>query len=380
MIGNDVFQNRTSRALAAESYLPQLDGLRAISVLIVITVHMHDQIWDWLAGNHGVTIFFVLSGFLITTLSLREEERKGRLNLAAFYVRRCFRIFPAYYAVLGLYFVLIVGLGVRSDKSAAFFKVLPYYLTYLQEIPLILWGQNGALQRPFFQSWSLGIEEKFYLLWPILAFVLLARRTRLRIWFTAGLTIAFAATRSSHGVGLILFQYYPIFVGCLAAIAVHDKRATQRIATLSRPWAATLVLAVFATTHLLVLRFPTLDYLYPFAAAALILSVVAGDNWIRRLLSTKPLVFVGTLSYGIYLVHVLCLNIAERVFRPGTGRIEISILAFISSCLISIAAAYVLAQTVERPFRRFGRTLSQRLQNTRPIPGKQSTIAAAAQP
>src|SRR6516225_1632317 len=86
-------------------YLPELDGLRAISVLLVVSVHLHDfeTVWKWLAGWQGVTVFFVLSGYLITTLSLREEEQRGSLSLAAFYVRRSLRIFPLYYFVLAVY-------------------------------------------------------------------------------------------------------------------------------------------------------------------------------------------------------------------------------------------------------------------------------------
>src|SRR5262249_10191392 len=90
-------------------YLDELDGLRALSVLMVVSVHMHDKpiVWHWLGGWQGVTVFFVLSGYLITTLSLREEAKRGALSIPAFYIRRSFRIFPLYYFVLALYCLLI---------------------------------------------------------------------------------------------------------------------------------------------------------------------------------------------------------------------------------------------------------------------------------
>src|SRR5262249_24862992 len=148
-------------------YLPELDGLRAVSVLLVVSVHMHDRVWDWLAGGSGVTVFFVLSGYLITTLSLREEGQFGSLHLTAFYIRRCFRIFPMYYAVLVAYCLLILIVHIDYDRKAQMLQgALPWYLVYMQEVPFFYGvpDAGGVLQKsnvPFYQSWSLGIEEKF---------------------------------------------------------------------------------------------------------------------------------------------------------------------------------------------------------------------------
>ena len=86
----------------ARKRIKELDGLRAIAVLLVVTVHMHDKVWTRLNGGLGVVIFFVLSGYLITMLALREEEARGGLDFTAFYIRRTFRIFPLYYVVLAV--------------------------------------------------------------------------------------------------------------------------------------------------------------------------------------------------------------------------------------------------------------------------------------
>src|SRR5262245_22779203 len=96
-------------------YIPELDSLRAFSVLLVVTAHVYDADrpwWRWFAGGQGVTIFFLLSGYLITTLALHEEDRRGAISLAAFYIRRSLRIFPMYYFTLALYAMLLLGLGV----------------------------------------------------------------------------------------------------------------------------------------------------------------------------------------------------------------------------------------------------------------------------
>jgi peptidoglycan/LPS O-acetylase OafA/YrhL len=155
-------------------YFPELDGLRAFCALLVITAHLysHKEWWAWLAGDRGVNVFFVLSGFLITTLALREEEREGRLSLAAFYVRRCCRLFPLYYLILGFYCLMLLGLGRGSaDQCGALAQALPWNLVYCQEVPFFRLRVLDDRDLPFFQSWSLGIEEKFYLVWPLLAFV-----------------------------------------------------------------------------------------------------------------------------------------------------------------------------------------------------------------
>src|SRR5438094_377679 len=101
---------RSYQEYRALKYVPELDGLRALSALLVISYHMHDKVWGWLAGYLGVQVFFVLSGYLITTLALREEAERGALCLPAFYVRRACRIFPLYYLTLGTYCLLIFGL------------------------------------------------------------------------------------------------------------------------------------------------------------------------------------------------------------------------------------------------------------------------------
>src|SRR5690606_33976224 len=101
----------------AVRYWPALDGLRAVSILLVVLFHTTDPVWQVIDGRMGVTLFFVISGFLITTLLLREEERRGQVSLRGFYIRRIFRIAPLYYLALGatLVLVLAMGVGERTD-------------------------------------------------------------------------------------------------------------------------------------------------------------------------------------------------------------------------------------------------------------------------
>jgi peptidoglycan/LPS O-acetylase OafA/YrhL len=366
----------------SRKYLPELDGLRAISVLLVVSVHLHDfeTVWKWLAGWQGVTVFFVLSGYLITTLSLREEGLRGSLSLAAFYVRRSLRIFPLYYLVLAAYCGLIFGLGLNPEKRFLLSGAMPYYLLYFQEIPFFygLTGESGIIQHaniPFYQSWSLGIEEKFYLVWPVLAFVLWRGRQALRLQGSLALVLGFAlvppvfALAGCEPAAAVFFPYYPILIGCLVAVLLHDRKWYERLLFLGRRAWTVATLALFVALHLtrpqLPANSPTLAYLcdvaYACAVSAFLVSVLLGEGTVQKALRWEPLVTVGKLSYGIYLVHILCLNIAQKVFPPHSGNVAISIGAYLLTCAIAIAVARVLAAVVEKPCIEIGRRWSKRI-------------------
>jgi peptidoglycan/LPS O-acetylase OafA/YrhL len=363
-------------------YLPELDGLRAISVLLVVSVHLHDfeTTWKWLAGWQGVTVFFVLSGYLITTLSLREEGQRGALSLAAFYVRRSLRIFPLYYLILAAYCGLVFGLGIGPEKRFLLSGAMPYYLLYFQEIPFFygLPGEAGIIQHaniPFYQSWSLGIEEKFYLVWPLLAFVLWRGRSVLRLRGTVLIVAAFAlvpplcALAGHEAAAAVFYPYYPILAGCLLALLLHDRAWYDRLRFLgSRAWTVA-TLAIFVTLHLtrpqLPADSPTLAYLcdtvYALAVSAFLVSVLMGDGRVQQALRWGPLVSIGRLSYGIYLIHILCLNVAQKFFPPHTGRVAVSVGAYLLTCAVSIAVAWLLAAVVEKPCIEIGRRWSKRI-------------------
>ena len=302
------------------TYFPQLDGLRALSVLLVVTVHMHERIWSWLAGELGVSVFFVLSGFLITTLALREEEARGRLCVRAFFVRRAFRILPVYYVALGLYCLLILGLKLVPAKVEPMRAVLPYYLTYFQEVPFFLGDASGGI--PLYHSWSLGIEEKFYLLWPLFAFVLAFGRPRLRVYGTLVLAVATLTVPLAPAYARLVAAYFPILVGCVLAFLMHGERGFTAVRTVARP--TTFWIAVCVTLHAASPHVDGLHEAYVIAVAVLLASLMSVESRWTRVLSVRPLVFVGTLSYGIYLMHVLCLNAVEKVLRPGEGTLVAS--------------------------------------------------------
>ncbi|MFO0954408.1 MAG: acyltransferase [Isosphaeraceae bacterium] len=267
----------------SRGHLPELDGLRALAVVLVISFHLKDPLKNWLHGYLGVTVFFVLSGYLITMLALKEERAQGALHLGAFYVRRIFRLMPLYYAVLLAYCVMYFGLGWSSARRPAFLQALPYYLTYLQEFPLFLkFSEQGI---PFVHAWSLGIEEKYYLVWPLLAFAVWRGRGVVRRVGTLALGMATGLAPLALGpeIGQFFFPYTHILIGCLTALLLDDPAWFRRLAWLGRPAAGWLVVAGFVAAHL---TFPRLEpegghlfhALYGVVTAVLLVSLLTGRS------------------------------------------------------------------------------------------------------
>lgn len=348
----------------SQRYLPALDGIRAIAIALVITRHLHERMWDFFSGSVGVTIFFVLSGYLITRLTLQEEQTFSQLNVAGFYLRRTFRIFPLYYLVLGVYALLILGAKAFPNKIIPFRTALPYYLTYLQELPY--WNLVGSSSRdlPFYQSWSLGIEEKFYLIFPLLLITVsrLPAAKRLVIVIVASLICIVQGIASEGRPVYHLESYAFILFGVLFALLLSNSDLYSQIAPVLRKLALPALLFAAATQFVLMpyTSLRGLSTLYAITIAILIGYVVISTGWPVQVLSHPILVLVGRVSYGIYLVHILCVSVIERVAKPGRGAL-IGILAYAGTLLLSTGAAYLLYVYFERPITNLGRRLSRRL-------------------
>ena len=220
----------------AVRYFGSLDALRCLAIVGVIWQHSpaipHAAMPFSDAGASGVGLFFVLSGFLITTLLLREESATGGINLRDFYVRRTLRIFPLYYAVLGLYTVLVLLLE-HNAAGRLFINNLPYYITYTSNwfVDLIV-NEDGQRRVIFVFAWSLATEEQFYLFWPsIMKFF--RRRTAIVILLSVmvtDLSLSFAFGRAEIPASglerLLRIATSPsteICCGVLLALAMHSK-------------------------------------------------------------------------------------------------------------------------------------------------------------
>jgi peptidoglycan/LPS O-acetylase OafA/YrhL len=357
-------------ALTHEEYRAQkrfdvLDGVRAVSIVLVMTVHPEYQhVWPAIHGKTGVTIFFLLSGYLITTLALREEDRKGRLDIKAFYIRRLFRIYPLYLSILALYGVLILGLGEQADRRAAFVANIPEYLLFLPE-HAVFFPHNGQTA-PFDGSWSLGIEEKFYFVWPLLGFVIFAHKLRGRLITLCILATAFFVIPFTlHGPwGLTLEPYVHIALGCILALLMHERRSYDVIKQLGEPVPLAIVLVLLG-----ILQFSTNEInnggwaysLYGLIALPALAGVLVTRTPVATVLTRAPLLFIGRVSYALYLTHNFGLNFAEEHFpHTSFGGFPRSIITTTIGLSLGLLMAYVFHRLIEQPMIKVGRRVTHK--------------------
>lgn len=346
-------------AFRANNRFGSLDGLRALSVAAVIWHHSGGGMVasEWAQhGHHGVTLFFAISGFLITTLLLREHDRHGAIDLRAFYVRRALRIFPLYYAVLLTYVVLVFVLERHSKVGQDFFSNLIYFATYTSNWFVALDGRVI-----FYFSWSLAAEEQFYLVWPPLMKRLGSRARALAVALAAVVVIAlldvllprWLPQSGSAQMVLRVVHNTPlaIIVGVAAALLLHDPAGFARC----RFWLAAtrwhsaiwLALGVFAAVA------PGLPWFTVHVALAMLVVAccMREDHALARLLQTPILVYMGTISYGLYLLHMLCKNFVGKVF--AAAGIELGAFDyFFATLLLSIVVAGLSYRYFESRFLR----------------------------
>jgi peptidoglycan/LPS O-acetylase OafA/YrhL len=349
-------------------YIPAFDALRAVSVMLVITVHVHFGNWVWLGGVNGVTIFFVLSGYLITFLALKEERINGKLNATAFYVRRTFRIFPMYYVTVVIYALLILVLRVAPEKIDNFVASLPYYLTYFSEVPFFF-GVNGARSNiALYHSWSLGIEEKFYVLWPPLIFLLLSKYRLLRFPTCFFIAIGSAAAPRVFSFGAMFFPYFHILVGCGIAILLADVRVFDRVRFLGHPYFVAMAGLLLLALHL---ASPYYSY-FPFdqnidiaygLGTGLFLATIVLSGELTDPIFGRSILLIGRLSYGIYLLHVLCINAVEVLIRKlafPIPQVLLGVASILGAALLATATAWIASILIERPLIKIGHRISAR--------------------
>lgn len=352
-------------------YIPALDGLRALAVIAVVIYHMNATILQ--SGLLGVTIFFVLSGYLITGLLIREWSTTRKINLPQFWLRRVRRLFPAIVFVLAGTIVLTAAFApdmltkLRNDLPAA----LLFFTNWWYIFQDVSYFEAMGAPSPVTHFWSLAIEEQFYLIWPPLLLLLFSRRVKKRHIQLGLLIVAVASaaamalfytpqadpSRVYYGTDTRAFS---LLIGAFLAFEFPPARINghgQRGFT-ARDRRIALIIGGAALAGILVMMVvvngysPFLYYggilLLSLLTGALIITLADGRSPLARFFALRPLVWIGKLSYSIYLWHYPLLLLMNP--RNFTG--ETPWFAYVGQALVILAVSAVSYYLVETPLRR----------------------------
>ena len=365
-----------------EFHIPSLDGLRALSFGLVFTSHAGVHA---VPGGFGVTVFFFLSGFLITTLMRIEYERTHQVGFGRFYLRRALRILPPFYLVL-LSATLLAAVGFVQGPlhlPGVMAQVL-HYANYW----VVFHGGDG-FARGTGVYWSLAVEEHFYLLFP-LGYSLLRRagadgRRQVTVFLTlCGLILAwrcvlffgFGASEDRTGMASDT-RFDSILFGC--ALAVYGNPVLDRSRIGDRAWKwGLLPLGLLGLLASFVFRGDAFrqTFRYTFQGLCLVPVFVCAMRFPRspvgRVLNLRPLAFLGVLSYSLYLIHHVVLyavrfHAGDRLSAPAVGLVSLG---------ITVVLAFGVYETIEKPCARLRRRLVSASSRSRAVP--EPAVAALA--
>jgi len=360
-------------------YLPQLDGLRFFAFLLVFIHHFwkpqdHFGNIPWIVlplqkvqefGWMGVDLFLVLSAFLITNLLLLERERYGRISLKDFYIRRTLRIWPLYYFMVLIGFVVspLLGGDMRDPETLILIKQhLAPYLIFLGNVSAGFFGYADS--RYLSHLWTISLEEQFYVLWPLLLCMLVAKRRLLYVSLAALLGLAIYLR--AYGVLVdaahpliwtnLLTRLDPLVLGCLLAIYRMKHVSDGRFDYLKSLAGFVLIgMVTFSPS----VEQQTWHILWQYFAVALGFCLIVDSAISKKIylqdiiLSNIVLVWLGKLCYGLYVYHLFGINIGKKISRSfnfeNYAALEY-LVAFGLSLLVTILASWISYQLIEKQF------------------------------
>ena len=335
-----------------QSNIPALNGIRALAVVMVILHHL--GVSEWELGDLGVIAFFVLSGFLITWLILKESERNGNISIRHFYIRRALRLLPAFYLFCFAYVGIAMSMR-RYDPWDQYLAALFYFNDYYR------WLHPSA-HIPLDHTWSLAVEEQFYLLWPWVCVFCKCNRRKL-IHVLLATIVLVAAGRIVYQVlfsgdhNVVYYSFHTradsLAIGCLLAVLFRSGTNYTWLALLIRhTFAPVVVIVLLVLSVWLETRFGQAYQhtvglmIWPILLAILMVQLIAQSdrpawNWIDR----EPLNTMGRWSYAAYLWHWLVDYILVSRFTtvPLLAKLPLAILP-------SFGIAALSHYSVERPF------------------------------
>lgn len=339
-------------------YRPDIDGLRAIAVLLVVAYHFAPDSFP--GGFIGVDIFFVISGYLITGILIKQFETRT-FSLLDFYQRRIRRIFPALAVILA--FCLVAGwLVMYSFEYEMLAKHIAASAGFVQNI--VLWREAGyfdadAIQKPLLHLWSLAVEEQFYIAWPLVLWLIVRTQcsamTSIAVIACLSFTLNLWEIHKQQDMAafyLPLSRAWELMVGAWLAIGHRQKVSWLSRFSVAQSWLG----IVFIAVGVVVIRpegFPGLWGLIPVLGSALIINAgpVAFAN--RRLLSWRPAVWIGLISYPLYLWHWTLLSFVVITFGDSIESALLNKYKLIALAL-SVVFAWLTYRWLERPIRARG--------------------------
>lgn len=331
------------------SYRSEIDGLRCLAVVVVLLYHV--GIGGFSGGYVGVDIFFVISGYLITKKIINELDRNGHFNFGEFYSGRIKRLFPAMYATMAASFIAAF-LIFPPELMRSFSETL--VATIFSVSNILFWSQSGyfdtvSLQKPLLHTWSLSVEEQFYLFWPIVL-VFTAKFLR-KLWLPVIIGVIFLISiglsivwinHSSAIYFLLPFRAFELAIGGFMVWGEKRRARTNAVnefILLSGLAAIIVCVVIYDDTTV----FPSYNALLPCIGAAAV--IFSGKTaYVSRALTIRPIVKIGLISYSLYLVHWPII-----VFYTYTLMRPITLFDKVVLCAASVLAAFLLFYLVERP-------------------------------
>jgi peptidoglycan/LPS O-acetylase OafA/YrhL len=339
--------------------IAELDGLRGIAAIMIVAFHFsqHTVLYDriFYVGSVSLELFFVLSGYLISCIILVNADKPGFLQ--SFYIRRSLRIWPIYYLAV-LAFIVIVALrpGIGSLRAAA------NYLTFTQNIQSYWFAETPILATPLVPTWSLAVEEQFYILWPMI--VLLLGRRWMVPFALACIALAFASRVAGFSHIILITNCDGFALGGLLAVAItrgqgesgHPGQLTRRLAVGLAVSLVYLMVAMpvlglkpFEMTHGLV-GSVSKTVVCCFFACVIGMTVCCSGSRFLAPLRAGWLRYIGLISYGIYLYHMIALMIAQ--VAVGRLRMHPSLTGLVVAPALTLAMASASWAWFEKPILR----------------------------
>lgn len=350
--------------MSSIKYRPEIDGLRAIAVISVIIYHLNE---NWLSGGFlGVDIFFVISGFLITGIIITEIQQNS-FSLKQFYTRRIKRIYPAFITVMALVSFIASVIFIYNDFNKLR-KTIELAIAFLSNFYLGLtqgYFDLSANENPVLHIWSLAVEEQYYLIFPLILILAYKKFREIKVLFIITLILFFILLATSfvsaNFYKEVLHQpniYYlsnlrfpELLVGSLLAIYHNLSNKVQLSKQISNILAILSTLLLFSCLFLMnndIAYIPGITLILPCIFTALIIHTTSQNNIVKLCLSNKAIVFIGKISYSLYLYHWIFIAFAYYI----TGEKQINNQSIAIVIVLTIIFSVLSYYLIEQPIRK----------------------------